>query len=74
MLLKRLPSTILLMGCSLVVSLALSIPLGLIAGYKKNTSSISHIASGKYHVPAISQRKFPSKRSADLIYTNAFEC
>ncbi len=37
MLLKRLPSTILLMGCSLVVSLALSIPLGLIAGYKKNT-------------------------------------
>src|SRR5699024_6968808 len=37
MLLKRLPSTILLMGTSLVVSLALSIPLGLIAGYKKNT-------------------------------------
>lgn len=37
MLLKRLPSTILLMGTSLLVSLALSIPLGLIAGYKKNT-------------------------------------
>ena len=37
MLLKRLPDTILLMGVSLVVSLALSIPLGLIAGYKKNT-------------------------------------
>ena len=37
MLLKRLPDTILLMGTSLVVSLALSIPLGLIAGYKKNT-------------------------------------
>lgn len=37
MLLKRLPSTILLMGTSLVVSLVLSIPLGLIAGYKKNT-------------------------------------
>ena len=37
MLLKRLPDTILLMGVSLLVSLALSIPLGLIAGYKKNT-------------------------------------
>ena len=37
MLTKRLPSTILLMGTSLAVSLALSIPLGLIAGYKKNT-------------------------------------
>ena len=37
MLVKRLPSTILLMGTSLIVSLALSIPLGLIAGYKKNT-------------------------------------
>ena len=37
MLTKRLPSTILLMGTSLLVSLALSIPLGLIAGYKKNT-------------------------------------
>lgn len=37
MLMKRLPSTILLMGTSLIVSLILSIPLGLIAGYKKNT-------------------------------------
>ena len=37
MLTKRLPSTILLMGVSLLVSLVLSIPLGLIAGYKKNT-------------------------------------
>lgn len=37
MLLKRLPDTILLMGSSLLVSLVLSIPLGLIAGYKKNT-------------------------------------
>ena len=37
MLMKRLPSTILLMGTSLTVSLVLSIPLGLIAGYKKNT-------------------------------------
>lgn len=34
---SRLPDTILLMGTSLLVSLALSIPLGLIAGYKKNT-------------------------------------
>lgn len=33
----RLPDTILLMGTSLLVSLVLSIPLGLIAGYKKNT-------------------------------------
>ena len=45
MLLKRLPSTILLMGCSLVVSLALSIPLGLIAGYKKNTW-VDNVISG----------------------------
>ncbi|MGM9619361.1 MAG: ABC transporter permease [Oscillospiraceae bacterium] len=37
MLLKRLPSTLLLMGTSMLLSLALSIPLGLIAGYKKNT-------------------------------------
>ena len=37
LLLKRLPSTFLLMGTSLLVSLILSIPLGLIAGYKKNT-------------------------------------
>ena len=37
MLTKRLPSTILLMGTSLLVSLLLSIPLGLIAGYRKNT-------------------------------------
>lgn len=37
MLTSRLPDTILLMGTSLLVSLTLSIPLGLIAGYKKNT-------------------------------------
>ena len=37
MLISRLPSTLLLMGTSLAVSLILSIPLGLIAGYKKNT-------------------------------------
>lgn len=42
---KRLPSTILLMGTSLLVSLALSIPLGLIAGYKKNTW-IDNLISG----------------------------
>lgn len=45
MLMKRLPSTILLMGTSLLVSLALSIPLGLIAGYKKNTW-IDNLISG----------------------------
>ena len=33
MLVKRLPSTLLLMGTSLLVSLILSIPVGLIAGY-----------------------------------------
>lgn len=37
MLTKRLPDTILLMGASLALSLVISIPLGLIAGYKKNT-------------------------------------
>lgn len=45
MLMKRLPSTILLMGTSLLVSLALSIPLGLAAGYKKNTW-VDNIISG----------------------------
>lgn len=45
MLLSRLPSTILLMGISLLVSLILSIPLGLIAGYKKNTW-IDNVISG----------------------------
>lgn len=45
MLMKRLPSTILLMGTSLAVSLILSIPLGLIAGYKKNTW-IDNVVSG----------------------------
>ncbi|MGM9639511.1 MAG: ABC transporter permease [Butyricicoccaceae bacterium] len=45
MLTKRLPSTILLMGTSLLVSLCLSIPLGLIAGYKKNTW-IDNVISG----------------------------
>lgn len=45
MLLKRLPDTILLMGSSLFVSLVISIPLGLIAGYKKNTW-IDNLISG----------------------------
>ena len=45
MLTKRLPSTILLMGVSLLVSLMLSIPLGLIAGYKRNTW-IDNVISG----------------------------
>ena len=50
MLLKRLPSTILLMGCSLVASLALSIPLGLIAGYKKNTWVDNVISLSLIHI------------------------
>lgn len=48
MLLRRLPSTILLMGVSLLVSLALAIPLGLIAGYKKNTLADNLISSFAY--------------------------
>lgn len=38
---RRLPSTILLMGVSLLVSLALAIPLGLIAAYKKTPGWIT---------------------------------
>ena len=45
LLMSRLPDTILLMGVSLLVSLTLSIPLGLIAGYKKNTV-IDNLISG----------------------------
>ena len=48
MLLRRLPSTILLMGVSMLVSLALAIPLGLIAGYKKNTWADNLISSFAY--------------------------
>ena len=48
MLLRRLPSTIRLMGVSLLVSLALAIPLGLIAGYKKNTWADNLISSFAY--------------------------
>ena len=48
MLLRRQPSTILLMGVSLLVSLALAIPLGLIAGYKKNTWADNLISSFAY--------------------------
>ena len=46
---ERLPATVLLMGRSIILSLVLSIPLGLWSGYKKNTwvdnliSSISYI-------------------------------
>lgn len=46
---ERLPATVLLMGSSIILSLVLSIPLGLWSGYKKNTwvdnliSSISYI-------------------------------
>lgn len=44
-LLKRLPATLLLMGSSLILSVILAIPLGLWAGYKKN-SWIDNIISG----------------------------
>ena len=55
LLLSRLPDTILLMGVSLLVSLTLSIPLGLIAGYKKN------IRSGRKHC---GRKNLFSRRSA----------
>lgn len=35
-LMRRLPTTILLMGCAMLLSLILAIPLGLWAGYRKN--------------------------------------
>ena len=41
---KRLPATVLLMGLSILVSLALAIPLGLITGYRKNTR-LDHLIS-----------------------------
>lgn len=42
---NRLPSTLLLMGTALLLSLVLAIPLGLWAGYKKNTV-LDNIISG----------------------------
>ena len=48
MLMKRLPATVTLMGTSMVVSLSLAIPLGLIAGYKKNTWVDSLISGFAY--------------------------
>lgn len=36
---KRLPSTLYLMGSSMILSLVIAIPLGLIAGYKENKSA-----------------------------------
>jgi peptide/nickel transport system permease protein len=42
---KRLPSTILLMGSSMILSILLAIPLGLLAGYKKN-SALDNLISG----------------------------
>jgi peptide/nickel transport system permease protein len=48
LLMKRLPATITLMGTFMVVSLSLAIPLGLIAGYKKNTWVDSLISGFAY--------------------------
>lgn len=52
---KRLPSTILLMGCSFLLSLILAIPLGLWSGYHKNTwidNLISSIAYMGMSIPS----------------------
>lgn len=52
---KRLPATLLLMGVSLVLSVLLSIPLGLWAGFKKNTwidSLISGVAYVGMSIPS----------------------
>lgn len=45
---QRLPATILLMGSSMILSLVLAIPLGLWAGYKKNTWLDNLISSLAY--------------------------
>lgn len=47
--LAKIPSTILLMGSSLLLALFLSIPLGLIAGYKKGTI-VDNLICGLTHV------------------------
>lgn len=45
---QRLPATVLLMGCSMILSLVLAIPLGLWSGYKKNTWIDNIISSLSY--------------------------
>ncbi len=45
----RLPATLLLMGCSLALSLAVALPLGLVAGYRRNTWA-DHLISGLSYV------------------------
>lgn len=45
---QRLPATVLLMGCSMILSLVLAIPLGLWSGYKKNTWIDNVISSFSY--------------------------
>lgn len=42
---NRLPATLLLMGCSLALSLAVALPLGLLAGCRRNTW-VDHLISG----------------------------
>lgn len=46
--LKRLPATLLLMGTSLLISVVLAIPLGLLAGAKKNSWADSIISGLSY--------------------------
>ena len=46
---NRLPATLLLMGCSLALSLAVALPLGLVAGYRRNTW-VDHLISGLSYV------------------------
>lgn len=46
---NRLPATLLLMGCALALSLLVALPLGLVAGYKRNTW-VDHLISGLSYV------------------------
>lgn len=46
---NRLPATLLLMGCALALALVVALPLGLIAGYKRNTW-VDHLISGVSYV------------------------
>lgn len=46
---NRLPATLLLMGCALALALAVALPLGLLAGYRRNTW-VDHLISGFSYV------------------------
>ena len=45
---NRLPATLLLMGCSLALSLALALPLGLVAGCRRNSRADAIISGVSY--------------------------